>query len=151
MQLGITTNGTRTSDSCQTVAPYSGEICAEFLTPLQACFSDTSPPAPLNIPSAVDQQQGETDAIRLLNGLFFLNPSPECLETVRPFLCLHVFGLCDSRDNFHTTLREECLRLRDGVCSAEWIAAMSLLPPEALPVCEDLQDSTEECIGKFSD
>ncbi len=135
-------------DSCEEAVPYSGEICTELFTSLQTCYSGaSSPPPALNIPSAVDQQQGENTAVQLLNGLVLLNPSPECSEQIRPFLCLHIFGLCDTSGNLHTTLREECLRLRDSVCSSEWTTAMSLLPLGTLPVCEDLPDADEECAG----
>ena len=136
------------ANSCAEVSSYSGGVCTNQLTALQACFSGaTSPPPPLSIPSTIDQKQGESDAMQLLNGLLFLNPTPECLEAVNPFLCLHIFQLCDARGNLRTTLREECLRIRETACFSEWARALSILPPGTLPVCEDLPDSSDECIG----
>ena len=148
MQLGPPPNTTDSSDACVKVTPYSGQICTEVFTSLQICYSGVSsqPPA-LNIPSSIDQQQGESYADQLLKGVLLLNPAPECLESMRPFLCLHIFGLCDTSDNFHTTLRGGCLSVRDDVCSSEWRTAMSFLPPDALPVCEDLPDEVDECTG----
>ena len=138
------------SQVCAETMPYSGEICSDLLLDLQTCFSGASLSTPaLNIPVSVDQDEEESNSVQLFNGLSFINPSPECSEQVMPFLCLHIFGLCDVNGNHHTTLRDECINLRDNVCSSEWVTAMNFLPAETLPVCEDLPDVTDECIGKF--
>ena len=42
---------------------------------LQMCFSDVT--SPLNIPSNINQQTRENDAMSLVNGLSFLNPSQQ--------------------------------------------------------------------------
>ena len=118
------------------------------LTSLQICFSGT--PSPLTIPSATDQQQGEADMMQLTWGLQFLDPSPECEERIRPFLCLHIFGLCDSNSTHHTTLRQECTELRDDVCAMEWSTAVNFLPVGTLPVCESLPDLTDMCTNGWS-
>ena len=132
------------------MAAYSGEVCREVFSSLQTCFSgEMSPPPALNIPSLVDQEAGERDAMNLVNGLSFLNPSPQCREAIIPFLCLYIFTLCDSSNNLHTTLREDCLELRDNICAEEWSQAVGFLGPGVLPLCEDLPDITDECIGKF--
>ena len=130
---------------------YSGEVCRDELTSLQMCFSGvTSPPPALNIPSLVDQQTGERDAMNLVNGLSFLSPSQQCREAIVPFLCLSIFTLCDSSNRLHTILREDCLALRDDICADEWSQAVAFLGTEVLPVCEDLPDITDECIGKYT-
>ena len=133
--------------------PYSGQICADLLSSLQACYSGVSSPSPpLNIPSTTDQLKGESDAMLFLSGLPLLNPSQECLEKIQPFLCLHIFGLCDTNGNLRTTTRGECVRLRDDVCAAEWAIVLSFgLPPGTLPVCEDLPDADNECTGMLND
>ena len=131
---------------------YSGEVCREVFSSLQTCFSgemSTTTPA-LNIPSLVDQEAGERDAMNLVNGLSFLNPSPQCREAIIPFLCLYIFTLCDSSNNLHTTSREDCLELRDNICAEEWSQAVGFLGPGVLPLCDDLPDITDECIGKFA-
>ena len=135
------------SQVCAQTMPYSGEICSDLLLDLQTCFSDAT--TPLNIPASVDQDEGESNSVQLFNGLSFLNPSPECSEQVMPLLCLHIFGLCDANGNHHTTHRDECTNLRDNVCSSEWVTAMDFLPAGTLPVCEDLLNVTDECIGKI--
>ncbi len=138
------------NSTCEEAGPYSGQVCTDMFTSLQTCFSGaSSPPPALSIPSVIDQQQGESYARQLMNNLPFLTPTRNCLERIRPFLCLHIFGLCDTSGNLHTTPRGECLRLRDSVCSSEWSRALSFLPPGTLPVCEDLPDMDEECTGNF--
>jgi hypothetical protein len=140
-----------TESGCTNVVSYSGETCREVFTSLQTCFSGEVSALPaLNIPSAVDQEMGERDALNLVNGLSFLNPSPQCREAIMPFLCLYTFTLCDSSNNLHTILREDCLELRDDICAEEWIQAVRFLGDGVLPICEDLVHVTEECIGQFS-
>ena len=132
------------------MAAYSGLVCREVFSSLQTCFSgEMSPPPALNIPSLIDQEAGERDAMKLVNGLSFLNSSPQCREAIMPFLCLYIFTLCDSSNNLRTTLREDCLELRDNICAEEWSQAVGFLGPGVLPLCEDLPDITDECIGKF--
>ena len=86
---------------------------------------------------AIDQQIGENDALSLVNGLSFLNPSQQCSETIMPFLCLYIFSLCDSSNTLHTILRQDCLDIRDDVCAREWSQAVAFLGGGVLPVCED--------------
>ena len=135
-----------TASPCAQVVPYSGQICTNHLTSLKSCFSGASPStSPLNVPSDIDQQLRERNAAQLLNEF---NTSLECSEEIQPFLCLHMFGLCDASGNLHTSSRGECLRLRDTVCSSEWARAVSLLPSGNLPVCEDLlSNTTDQCTG----
>ena len=108
----------------------------------------TIPTPALNIPSLVDQETGERNAMALINGLSFLDPSPECREAIMPFLCLFIFSLCDSRNNLHSILRNNCLELRDDICLDEWSQAVGFLGEGVLPVCEDLPDAVDECTGK---
>ena len=138
-----------TTSSCLQVETYTGEVCRETLTSLQTCFSgDTSPPPALNIPSLIDQRAGERGATNLVNGLSLLSPSQQCREAIMPFLCLSIFTLCDSSNHLHTILREDCLELRDDICTEEWRQAVAILGPGILPVCEDLPDTAENCIGR---
>ena len=88
--------------------------------------------------------------MNLVRGLSFLSPSPQCREGIMPFLCLYIFTLCDSSNNLHTTSRDDCLELRDNICAEEWSQAVGFLGPGVLPLCGDLPDITDECIGKFA-
>ena len=148
-------NGTSVSNDtvpletqCTQVSEYSGEVCRDELMSLQICFSGVaSPPPPLNIPSSIDQQTEESDAMRLVNSL---NPSQQCSEAIMPFLCLYTFSLCDSSNTLHTILRQDCLDIRDDVCTREWSQAIAFLGDGVLPVCEDLPDVIENCTGKYN-
>ena len=150
ISLQVNSTMLNTSSSCLQIRIYTGEVCRGSLTSLQTCFSgDTSPPPALNIPSLIDQEAGESDAMNLVNGLSLLSPSPQCREAIMPFLCLSIFTLCDSSNHLHTILREDCLELRDNICAEEWRQAVTLLGARVLPVCENLSDSADECIGQY--
>ena len=138
--------------SCAQVTVYSGDICRNELLSLQTCFSGVTSPSPaLNIPSSIDQETGESDATRLVNGLSFFNPSQQCKEAIIPFLCISIFNLCDSSNTLHTALRKDCLYIRDDVCVSEWSTAVEFLGADVLPVCEELPDNiTLECTGKWN-
>ena len=150
----VTPNQTNSSSSSHTcsggVALYSGELCKAELASLQVCFSGIA--SPLTIPSSLDQQQGETNISRLAVGLRLLSPSPECEMSIKPFLCLHVFGLCGSDTAHYTTTRQMCTELRDDLCVTEWSTAAGFLGPEVVPVCETLPDVSVECVemGMYS-
>lgn len=138
------------SGECSQVEVYTGEVCREAFTSLQTCFSGvSSPPPPLNIPRPVDipQEMSELEAVGLASGLPILNPSPECSEAILPFLCLSIFSLCDANNRSHTILRADCLELRDDICADVWRAAIVILGPDALPICEELPDIDDNCIG----
>ena len=112
-------NGTSVSNrNCSQMSQYSGEVCRDEPMSLQMCFSGVT--SPLNIPSSIDQQTRENDAMSLVNGLSFLNPSQQCSEAIMPFLCLSIFCLCDSNNTLHTILRQDCLDVRDDVCTREF-------------------------------
>ena len=130
--------------TCVEVIPYSGQVCTSAFTSLLTCLFGESPV--LNIPLETDQQQGDNDVLQLLNAFHLYDPAPECSERIHLFLCLHVFGVCDTFDEFHTTQRRECFMLRDDVCSSEWALVISLLPNK-LPICESLPDINDQCTG----
>ena len=137
------------NSACLQVETYTGEACRETFTSLQMCFSGaTTSPVPLNLPSLIDQEARERDASLLVNGLSLLSPSPQCRRALTPFLCLFIFTLCDTDGRQHTIVRDNCLELRDNICNEEWSRAAAFLPPGSLPVCEDLPDITDECIGR---
>ena len=113
---------------------------------LQTCFSDPGMTS-LNIPSIIDQETSEGTAARLVT---LLKPSEQCTEGIVPFLCLSFFSLCDSSNTLHTILRSPCLDLRDDICAMEWARAAAFVGSDALPVCEDLTDVMDDCIGNSS-
>ena len=71
--------------------------------------------------------------------------SPECEEAVLPFLCLYLFGLCDSNETLYQPSSVDCVTISTVVCAREWIAATNILGQDALPQC-GLLPSTNKCM-----
>ena len=126
---------------------YEGQVCLSELTRWQQCFSPQSDT--VYLPSDINQQETEATANFLLLGLLMLSPSAECEAAIKPFMCLYLFGSCDSDNQPHQVTRADCERLRDDVCSEELVLAVDLLGEGVLPNCDDLQDlqQEEECQG----
>ena len=132
--------------NCSQVARYTEDICSSELGALQTCFSGAT--IMPSIPANVDQHEMELIVTVWLNALPLLVPNPECVAVIRPFLCLHAFGLCDIEGAFHGPTMENCLQVRDITCPSVWTRAVDFLGPGVLPECEFLPNITEECTGK---
>ena len=76
-----------------------------------------------------------------------LSPSAECEAAIKPFMCLYLFGSCDSDNRPHQVTRTDCERLRDDVCSEELVLAIDLFGEGILPNCDDLLLQVDECQG----
>ena len=123
---------------------YEGQVCLGELTRWKECFSPQSDR--IYLPSDVNQGEAEATANVLLQGLPLLSPSPECEAAIRPFLCLYLFGSCDSVSRQqHQVTQANCERLRDDVCTQEFVEAEELLGQGVLPNCDDLLQQEEEC------
>ena len=136
-------------DVCLEPAVYSGATCRAELQVYQECFSGSAGSnGDILIRSDINQETVETDAELLVeSGLSFLNPSAECVAAIRPFLCLYLFGVCDSSSQLRQVSSSECVDLRDDICATEWSAAIGFLGPGTLPVCEELPTlQTESCV-----
>ena len=146
--------GDATSDVCLEPAVYSGATCRAELQVYQECFSGSvGSNGDILIRSDINQETVETDAELLIeSGLSFLNPSAECVAAIRPFLCLYLFGVCDSSSQLRQVSSSECVDLRDDICANEWSAAVGFLGPGRLPVCENLPTQTpdESCMNSTS-
>ena len=140
---------------CLEPAVYSGATCRAELQVYQECFSAGSAGSngDILIRSDINQETVETDAELLIeSGLSFLNPSAECVAAIRPFLCLYLFGVCDSSSQLRQVSSSECVDLRDDICATEWSAAVGFLGPGSLPVCEELptQTADDSCMNSTS-
>ena len=139
----------RVSSNCDQKIAYSKEICSSELQYWQQCFSQQAN-ADIYIPSNIDPQQTEERAKSFFFGLPSLSPSPKCVDDLRPFLCLYLFGSCDSNNQSHQITQADCERLRDDVCAQEWAKAESFLGRGALPQCSDFPNQEELCPSKAS-
>ena len=133
---------------CLEPAVYSGATCRAELQVYQECFSGSAGSnGDILIRSDINQETVEADAELLIeSGLSFLNPSAECVAAIRPFLCLYLFGVCDSSSQLRQVSFSECVDLRDDICATVWSAAVGFLGDSVLPVCEELSvPQTRNC------
>ena len=124
---------------CSSAMPYPtpGGVCQaeleNYLLSMNCEVGDT--PLVLN--------DGESVAVELVLALDnFLSPSPECREAVVPFLCLFLFGLCDTSGLSLQPTSAQCLDIRDRLCVEEWRLAAML---QDLPDCESLPSEQVLC------
>ena len=113
---------------------------------LQTCYASHKSMA--RIPSDTNQEEAEATAKRLLQGLPLLSPSPECEAAIRPFICLYLFGSCDSeRSQARRVTQKDCEMMRDDVCAREWALSEQYLGQGVLPDCSTLpnQQLEDEC------
>ena len=119
-----------------------GGVCLDELTKWQKCFSPKSDV--IYLPSDTNQEEAETTVYILLKvGLPQLFSSTQCEAAIKPFLCLYLFGLCDSDNQVRRGTHASCERLRDDVCAREWTEVESRL---VLPNCSDFQQE-KKCQG----
>ena len=134
--------------NCSSDVVYTQPTCQEFLLPLQGCLPDRLSSRDVYI-SATDQEAVEAQASELLSGLDLLVPSPECRAAVQPFLCLYLFGLCDSRGTAYQPTFEECVLISTDVCESEWALANSFLAlrGSSLPECTSFPSTASAISG----
>ena len=103
------------------------------------------------VPLDTNLEEAEITATKLLQYLLLLSPSPECEAAIRPFLCLYMFGSCDSVNNQpHQVAQTDCVSVRDDACAHEWVLVERFLGQGILPECSKLPSQAEgdECHGK---
>ena len=76
----------------------------------------------------------EATATQLINGLTSLGASAECLSKAVPFLCLHLFGLCDVSAVAIQSTSSQGKEIRDTTCPQQWMFLDKL--DIGLPDCE---------------
>ena len=122
---------------------YRGKTCKNVLQIQQACLTGRGDSQEVYIPQDINQEKMELQAHQLLTvGLSFLQTSAECEAAVQPFLCLYLFGLCDSGSGqVYQPSFTECVTLMTMTCAREWqVAINTQLGQTLLPSCESLPD-----------
>lgn len=101
------------------------------------------------VPSSIDQSRAEFLANLLVTALDLprFSASPECTAAIKPFMCLYLFGSCDSDNQLRQVSQTDCVRLRDDVCAEPW-KMISMVREGALPDCRDFGDQDIQCSGK---
>ena len=130
---------------------YTGSICREVLLTRQGCFPDRNATGDIIIAMdpSLSQQDKEEQVTLFIGGLPILNPSPECLEAVVPFLCFYIFPLCDSSGCPYQPSSVECSAVTDDICDQEFEIAATFASDQ-LPQCQLLPDSTSECNSELT-
>ena len=128
---------------CSQRVKYEGEVCSEELAQWQLCFFGPQNTSEIYLPALSDQQETEATASQLLSGFRLLAPSSECVAAFQPFLCLMLFGLCNSNNQLHQVTRTDCVTLTTDVCSKEFNAAREFLE---LPSCDTFEDQETQCL-----
>ena len=126
---------------------YTGEACQNYLLALRGCLPDRQSSSYV---SATDQEEKETQAIGVLAGLTTLGATPECRTVAEPFLCLYLFGLCDSSGMVYAPSYEDCVLISTDLCASEWAMANRLLPLlglPSLPECRSFQSTASAISG----
>ena len=130
---------------CDQSIAYKGQVCFSELQSWQECFSVNGQQSVLQISPNINQQEAEETAVKLLNGLPLLSPSLDCEAAIKPFICLYLFGSCDTNNQYHQGTEAACLRLRDEVCVQEWTLAERFLGQGVLPDCSTLPSQEDKC------
>lgn len=122
---------------------YSGSVCLAELQQWHYCDESSGPD--VLIPSDLDQNIVEKEAQQMLTYFRLLNPSKDCLTAFRSFICLYLFGLCDSRGHIIQPSYNECIHLTTDTCVEEVKEITTLLGPERLPQCQDFSHNHILC------
>ena len=132
---------------------YTGSICRDVLQTRQSCLLERKAIDDIFISAdPTSSQSAKEEEVTLFNGSFsFLDPSPECMEAVVPFLCSYIFPLCDSSGRLHQPSAVECREITDEICAQEYntVTAESLAGDGQLPQCQLLPETTLECNGNW--
>ena len=132
-----TSNNTSVGCSSGTPYPTPGGVCQTALQSVLLSLKCDPTGAPLVLS---DQEMTIND---YLSNLELILPSVECREAVTPFLCLHLFGLCDSTGVSLQPTSGQCEEIRDRVCRTEWATALSF--GVDLPDCESFPSEQASC------
>ncbi len=129
-------------------AVYTGSVCSDQLLGLQNCLPGREGSQQVYISADIDQIAVESQVAQINAGLTspLLSPSTECLDAVRPFLCLYYFGLCDGNGNLFEPSSETCVAISTDICQTEWILAANVI---GLPNCDTFGKTSITCDGMY--
>ena len=130
---------------------YTGTVCREVLQARQSCLQDRNTTDDIFIAADPTSSQlaREERATLFVGGLSLLNPSPECMQAVVPFLCSYIFPLCDSSGLPYLPSSVQCREIINGICANEFDVAEMLAGESQLPQCQLLPEATRECNGEI--
>ena len=151
--IGIGSNGETGDQSmtCATPMEYTEGVCQQELESLKTCLLEESDRESVN-PLMITENNLE--AAKTILSFIDNRPdlvSPACAVEVKPFLCLHLFGLCSATGGVsYQPTACHCRNLRDNVCANEWKLVemiqdfLSDFPD--LPNCDtELSENNKQC------
>jgi len=141
----VTSHSNMTSCSAEV---YLGNACRKELL---SCSAHMDENGQITIPSSGNQEETEEHVKELLLGFQLLNPTSECMQVAKPFLCLYMFGQCSSGEEILPS-PDQCEAVRNSACAVEWQRAVAILGMNQLPQCESLPSTSEElndCLREF--
>ena len=131
---------------------YTQEACQDYLLTLQGCLPDGQRNSYVYV-SATNQEEKEKQAVQILDGLSKIGATSECRAVAEPFLCLYIFGLCDSSGMVYAPSYEDCVLISTDLCASEWATANQFLPllgQPSLPECSSFQRAASAISGKHA-
>ncbi len=137
--------------TCAQTEVYHGEACREALQDAQSCLMDDQGDGNIYIPASGSQDALETEAQTMIAALPLLQPSQECEKAIVPFLCLHIFRLCDTNGSLHQLSSQQCSNVTGNFCAREYPAIVAFVGAEKLPVCTSLPDDDILSCGNMID
>lgn len=122
------------SNICAAPNRYEGTICQEELRSLKKyLFGDNE--------SVYPHTNKDNSRILPISAIYnyisdIVMESPACSAEVKPFLCLHLFGLCDATEGVsYQPSACYCRNLKNNVCADEWKEVKKNYP-RLLPDCD---------------
>ena len=151
---GMCSNQTvRTDAVCSSNVVYTQVACQDYLLTLQGCLPNRQSSGDVYV-AVTNQTEIEGQVNQLLyNFSTFIRPSPGCRAAVEPFLCLYLFGLCDSSGVAYEPSFEECVFISTDICASEWAEANNLLTLAGLsplPECTSFKSTAADVSGKYA-
>ena len=131
---------------------YTQDACQDYLLTLQGCLPDGQRNSYVYV-SGTDQEKKERQAVQILGGLTRIGATSGCRAVAEPFLCLYIFGLCDSSGMVYAPSYEDCVLISTDLCASEWATANQLLPllgEPSLPECSSFQRAASAISGKHA-
>ena len=128
---------------------YTQEVCQDYLLTLQGCLPDGQRSSYAYV-SATNQEEKERQAVQIQGGLTIIGATSECRAVAEPFLCLYIFGLCDSSGMVYAPSYEDCVLISTDICASEWAKAnefLALLGQPSLPECSSFQSAASAISG----
>ena len=111
---------------------YDG-VCNDYLTILTGTSNTVN-----TLSNDVINEEQVSELFNLLQGLPGL-VSEKCSAVVMPFICQYLYPPCDSNGSPLLITQEQCVNIRDEVCTSEWRFAITTELGKLLPNCETVQ------------